>query len=77
MGAGTGVVPDKMVIEKVVLNPHLDARTFATPGARTTGTKAGTFAISGPNWTGTLPAGMRELKSPTNMVWILGRTQTN
>jgi hypothetical protein len=28
------VVPDKMVIEKVVLNPHLDARTFAMPGAR-------------------------------------------
>jgi hypothetical protein len=27
------VVPDKMVIEKVVLNPHLDARTFAMPGA--------------------------------------------
>ena len=61
------------------LLPMLDAWTnvFATPGARTTGTKAGTFVITGPNWKGTLPAGMRELKSPTNMVWILGRTQTN
>jgi hypothetical protein len=61
------------------LLPMLDAWTnvFATPGARTTGTKAGSFAITGPNWTGNLPAGVQEIKSPTNMVWILGRTQTN
>ncbi len=61
------------------LLPMLDAWTnvFATPGARTTGTKAQNFAITGPNWSGTLPGGMRELKSPTNMAWILGRTQTN
>ena len=25
-------------------------------------------------WKGTLPAGVKELKSPTDMVWILGRT---
>ena len=61
------------------LMPMLDAWTdvFATPGARTTGTKAGDFAITGPNWKGNLPAGVQEIKSPTNMVWILGRTQTN
>jgi len=61
------------------LMPMLDGWTnvFASPGKRTTGTKAGNFAITGPNWTGTLPTGMRELKSPTNMVWIIGRTQTN
>jgi hypothetical protein len=61
------------------LMPMLDAWTnvFASPGKRTTGTKAGTFAITGPGWTGTLPAGVTELKSPTNMAWIIGRTQTN
>jgi hypothetical protein len=61
------------------LMPMLDAWTnvFASPGKRTTGTKAGHFAITGPGWTGTLPAGMQQLKSPTNMVWIIGRTQTN
>jgi hypothetical protein len=61
------------------LLPMLDAWTdiFASPGKRTTGTKAGNFAIAGPGWTGALPAGMRQLKSPSNMVWILGRTQTN
>jgi hypothetical protein len=61
------------------LMPMIDAWTnvFATPGARTTGMKAGNFAITGPNWTGVLPDGMQQLKSSTNMVWILGRTQTN
>jgi hypothetical protein len=33
-GVGPGVAPDRMVIEKVVLNPRLDARTFIMPGAR-------------------------------------------
>jgi hypothetical protein len=61
------------------LMPMLDAWTnvFASPGKRTTGTKAGHFAITGPGWRGTPPKGVTELKSPTNMVWILGRTQTN
>jgi hypothetical protein len=61
------------------LLPLFDAWTnvFATPGARTTGTKAGTFVITGPGWRGSLPAGMQELRSPTDIVWILGRTQTN
>jgi len=61
------------------LLPMLDAWTniFASPGKRTTGTKAGHFAFTGPGWKGTLPKGLTELKSPTNMVWIIGRTQTN
>jgi hypothetical protein len=61
------------------LMPMLDAWTniFASPGKRTTGTKAGHFAVTGPGWTGTLPAGVQQLKSPTNMIWLIGRTQTN
>jgi DNA sulfur modification protein DndE len=61
------------------LLPMFDAWTdvFASPGTRTTGNSAGTFVIVGPEWTGTLPAGLKALKSPTNTVWILGRTQTN
>ncbi len=57
----------------------LDAWTnvFASPGKRTTGTGKGDFAITGPGWSGTLPAGVKEIKAPTNMVWIIGRTQTN
>ena len=58
------------------LMPMLSGWTdiFQVPGKRTTGTKAQTYAITGPGWKGTLPAGVKELKSPTGMVWILGRT---
>ncbi len=61
------------------LLPMLDAYTnvFASPGKRTTGTEAGNFFITGPEFKGAIPAGMSELKAPTNMVWMLGRTQTN
>ena len=31
-GVGPGVAPDKMVIERVVLNPRLEARAFSEPG---------------------------------------------
>ncbi len=58
------------------LMPMLDAWTtvFQVPGKRTTGTKVQSYAITGPNWQGTLPEGVVEYKSPTAMVWILGRT---
>lgn len=57
----------------------MDAWTnvFAAPGPRTTGTGKATFAITGPNWRGQLPDGTQEIKSPTDMVWLLGRVQTN
>jgi hypothetical protein len=57
------------------LLPMLDGWTtvFAVPGTRTTGTGAQTYAITGPNWSGTLPSGVKELKSPTNIVWLIGR----
>jgi hypothetical protein len=58
------------------LMPMLDAWTnvFQVPGKRTTGTNAQKYAITGPGWRGTLPAGLTEYKSPTNLVWIIGRT---
>ncbi|OMF54178.1 hypothetical protein BK139_19425 [Paenibacillus sp. FSL R5-0490] len=47
--------------------------TFSSIGRRTTGTGAGKFAIVGPDWKGTLPANVQEVKSLTNTVWIIGR----
>jgi len=67
-------VPDMK--ERYFLMPMLDGWTdvFQDPGKRTTGTKAKTYAITGPNWKGgKLPSGVREYKSPTALVWILGR----
>lgn len=47
---------------------------IAAPGSRTSGTQAQNWAITGPGWKGALPPDMREIRSPTNLVWILGRT---
>jgi hypothetical protein len=54
----------------------LDAysNTFAYVGRRTTGTRAGSYALVPPGWSGSLPAGVERIQSPTNLVWVLGRT---
>jgi hypothetical protein len=61
--------------DRYALFPLLDGWTtvFEVPGTRTTGTAAQTYAITGPGWTGTLPDGVKEYKSPTSLVWLLGR----
>lgn len=61
------------------LLPMLSAWTdvFASPGTRTTGNGPGRFAVVGPGWGGELPAGVEEIRSPTALVWVIGRTQTN
>ena len=61
--------------DRYYLFPMLDGWTdvFQVPGKRTTGTGPQTYAITGPGWKGTLPAGVTEYKSPTAMVWLLGR----
>jgi hypothetical protein len=60
---------------RYALFPFLDGWTtvFQVPGKRTTGTGAQTYAVTGPGWKGTLPAGVRQYKSATNIVWLLGR----
>ena len=57
------------------LLPFLDGWTnvFAVPGSRTTGTVAQTFLITGPGWSGAVPAGMTHLQAPTAIAWLLGR----
>ena len=57
----------------------MDAWTnvFASPGTRTTGNGKGDFAIVGPGWSGQLPPNVKEIKSPTTMLWLVVRTQTN
>jgi hypothetical protein len=60
---------------RYALFPMLDGWTtvFQVPGKRTTGTGTQTYAVTGPGWKGTLPAGVKEYKSPTSIVWLLGR----
>ena len=46
---------------------------FQALGKRTTGTGPQKYAITGPGWKGKLPAGLKQCKSPTGIVWVLGR----
>jgi hypothetical protein len=61
------------------LLPMLDMWTdvFASPGWRTTGTKAINFLITPPGWNGTVPSAMTRISAPTPYVWIIGRTKTD
>lgn len=55
--------------DRYFLMPMLSGWTdvFEVPGKRTTGTKAQKYALTGPNWKGTLPEGLVQLKAPT--IW--------
>ena len=70
-------VPDTQ--GRYFLLPMLDMWTdvFASPGWRTTGTKAGNFLLIPPGWSGTVPAQFTPINAPTPYVWIIGRTKTD
>lgn len=59
--------------------PFMDAWTnvFASVGKRTHGTQANTIMIVGPDWNGITSQDIEVIKAPTNMVWMIGRIQTN
>ena len=61
--------------DRYYIMPMLDgwSEVIEVASSRTTGGKAQTYAITGPGWSGTLPQGVTQVKSPTGMVWILGR----
>jgi hypothetical protein len=71
------------------LLPMLDMWTdvFASPGWRTTGTKAGTFLVTPPGWRPDLrdrfidefklPKDTQRIEAPTPYAWLIGRTKTD
>jgi hypothetical protein len=61
--------------KRYFLFPIYDAWTTVihSPGSRTTGGSAQDILIAGPAWRGSVPAGMKLVKSPTNMAFIIGR----
>jgi len=66
-------VPD--VTDRYWVYQFLDAWTnsFHYVGTRATAGMGGTFAITGPGWSGTLPAGVQAIASPTPLAFLLGR----
>jgi hypothetical protein len=70
-------VPDTQ--GRYYLLPMLDmwSEVFSVVGSRTTGTKAGTYAIVSREWSGSLPPGVVVIVAPTPGIWILGRTKTD
>jgi hypothetical protein len=69
----------------VVAMPDMGDRYFILPflsgwsevikvaSPATTGARAQTFVVTGPGWSGTLPKGVTQIRSPTGLVWMLGR----
>jgi hypothetical protein len=61
--------------DRYYMMPMLSGWTdvFQSPGTRTTGQRPHTCVITGPGWSGTLPEGVTGYRSPTGIVWVLGR----
>ena len=61
--------------DRYYLLPILEGWTnvFQVPGKRTTGGKPQKYAITGPGWSGQIPSGVTEYKSPTGLAWLIGR----
>ncbi|MGO9916482.1 MAG: DUF1254 domain-containing protein [Isosphaeraceae bacterium] len=54
-----------------LFGPWLDV--VAIVGRRTTGTRAGDYLISGPDWRGAVPVGLTQIVSPSNSLLVIGR----
>ena len=66
--------------ERYYVLPFMDAWTnvFERIGTSTTGNEAQEIAVVGPDFKGELPTGIDSVvTSPTNMVWMIGRIQSN
>lgn len=72
-----GFAPAGSADPRYYLLQMLDGWTnvFDSPGLRTRGPGARTYLLTGPSWQGNAPTGMERISSPTQLVWMTGRTQ--
>lgn len=65
-------VPERYYVMEMA---SMDSDNFAYVGSRATGSQAGNYLITGPDWKGEVPAGVTRLPaSRTNAALIIGRT---
>lgn len=66
-------VPD--ILDRYWTYQFLDGWTnsFAYIGTRATAGTGGSFAVTAPGWSGTLPSGVQRIESPTPVLFLLGR----
>ena len=50
---------------------------FDSPGTRSTGSKSAVYLLTGPDWKGKVPPGMKHIRSSTRYMAIVGRTYVN
>ena len=64
------------ITDRYYVFEFLDAYTnvIGYVGTRATGTEPGDYALTGPDFAGTLPAGVKRISSPTNRIVVVGRT---
>jgi hypothetical protein len=57
-----------MIADRYYSLQFIDAysNNFLYIGSRMNDTKGGTYLVTGPNWQGTMPSGMKQIKAPTN-----------
>jgi hypothetical protein len=79
LGAEPMVLSVPAIGDRYYVMQLLDAWTnvFASLGSRTTGSAKRDFVIVGPRWSGRVPPELRALRAPTNMVWLIGRIETD
>lgn len=77
LSSGPQLLDMPAVDDRYVLMALLDAwsNNFAGLGTQTHGIKEGKYAIVGPNWRGYIPREYKRIEAPTNLVWIIGRTE--
>jgi hypothetical protein len=66
------VVPNRRYYSFEFMDPYTNV--FAYVGTRTTGNRGGDYVVTGPRFAGSLPLGLRRIRSPYERAWLVGRT---
>jgi hypothetical protein len=78
LSAGPWILSLPDMSDRYYIMPVLDGWSEVVFAASSiaNGGKPQTYAITGQGWSGTLPAGVTQVSSPTDMAWVLGRIYT-